>query len=220
MDRFEDKLWVPVGDRTTAPANINEWEQKGNKITDLCHGHKVVVQAGGNLGYFPIKLSPIFDMVISFEPVHDTHECMMRNIHDYLGDDHNIMVENAGLSDVPSNGSAQVVLDHNCGATAVTEDAEGELRLTSIDEVYAMSNFSACDLIWLDIEGMEKKALIGAKETIETFKPVLVVENKGLIPGFGGNLYGSLEFDKWVTEEFNYKKLTRMMRDDIYVPAG
>jgi FkbM family methyltransferase len=220
MNRFEDKLWVPVGDPTTAPANINEWDQKGKRITDLCHGHNVVVQAGGNLGWFPIQLSAIFNTVISFEPVHTTYECMVRNVHDYLGDKHNIIMENAGLSETPGNGTANVVLDHNCGATTVTDDADGELRLTTIDEVYSMSNFSACDLIWLDIEGMEKNALMGAKETINTYNPVVVVENKGLIPGFGGGLHGSIAFDNWIAEEFNYKKLTRMMRDDIYVPAG
>lgn len=35
----------------------------------------------------------------------------------------------------------------------------------------------ACDFLKLDIEGMEREAILGARKTIERFKPVLYVEN-------------------------------------------
>ena len=37
-------------------------------------------------------------------------------------------------------------------------------------------NLTGCDLIQLDIEGYEYKALLGAKNTIQKYKPVLCVE--------------------------------------------
>ena len=40
--------------------------------------------------------------------------------------------------------------------------------------------FEDLDLIWLDIEGSELRALIGAEETIKKHKPVVVIEERNL----------------------------------------
>ena len=65
--------------------------------------------------------------------------------------------------------------DGNCG-TCYLSDEKGYRAVIPIDSL----PLSSCDLIQLDIEGYELEALKGAKETIEKFNPVIVVELKEL----------------------------------------
>ena len=218
MDKYRD-LWVPEGDTKTAPANYKEWEEKGQVIVDLCSGHNTVVQAGGNLGYFAIKLAKHFANVLTFEPMPDTWECMIKNITELSDAGDNIISVNQALGAVEGTARADYVKPDNCGATRLAMNDAGDLDVTTIDKVMGFSNLGSCDLIWLDIEGFEVEALKGAATTIREFNPVIVLENKGLIPGYGGNLHGAKLVDDWLRKEFGYSKHSRMMRDDIYVPA-
>jgi len=87
----------------------------------------------------------------------------------------------------------------------------GDTDLVTIDSI--MKDYNDCNLIYLDIEGMEYEALIGAKETINKYKPVIVIENKGINKKFTPELIRDN-----VQKLFNYKYIDRLMRDDIFVP--
>ncbi len=50
------------------------------------------------------------------------------------------------------------------------------IRLTTLDEFVKEQNIARVDLIKIDIEGWELPALKGAKQTIDTFHPVVMVE--------------------------------------------
>ena len=52
------------------------------------------------------------------------------------------------------------------------ESISGECVVKSIDSF----NYQSCDFILMDCEGFELNALIGAKETITKFKPIMVIE--------------------------------------------
>ena len=80
----------------------------------------------------------------------------------------------SGFIDVPE-------LDHgrmtNYGSVSLNVDysqaSTYPVPLIALDD----SNFIRCNFIKIDIEGMEKFALMGAEKTIKTHKPILYVEN-------------------------------------------
>jgi len=63
------------------------------------------------------------------------------------------------------------------------EEGDDIIDLLTIDQL----DLDACDFMKIDVEGMEKKVLEGARETIKRFNPVMLIENdrrlraKGLI---------------------------------------
>ena len=103
----------------------------------------------------------------------------------------------------------------NCGAIRLEyTEVISDIQVVQLDS-YNLSNL---DLLWLDIEGIEVKALMGAYNNIHYFKPVIVIENNGLIHEFPSDKEGSQDFRDWMKKVFNYKFYKRMMRDDIFIP--
>ena len=210
----------PKGEEHTAKSIVNEWENKGYRILDLIDdpSQGSAVQAGANCGYFPVQLAKAFDHVVTFEPIPKLYKLAQKNIDKHGGD--NISLFNMGLGPDAGTASVSYTQENNCGATGISADDAGDIDLVSVDNLF----LSDCKLIWLDIEGMEAEALIGAMNTINYSRPVIVVENKGLIPGFdsegeGQELrQGNSQFRRWIEREFGYKRVARIMRDDVFVP--
>ena len=202
------EYWCPDDDKEIVPTVLNEWDTKGVYALSLCASNNTVVQAGGNIGIFPIKLAEFFKRVITFEPFDENIRCLKANIA--ATECNNITVYEAALSDNDNSLAITEAPKYNCGA--VTVGGEGNITAIPLDSL----QLDSLDLLWLDVEGFEWKVLLGGVETIKKYKPVIILENKGLIPGFGGDLKGS---DKLVEEleKIGYKKVRRIMRDDFYV---
>ena len=202
---------VPEYDTKTLDYALNEWSVKSKYIISLTKSQRTVVQAGGNVGVFPVGLSGYFDSVYTFEPVEDNYKCLVENIKDYP----NITALNCGLSYKTQGASIKYAAPNNSGAIRLEEN--GSLNLIPLDKM----NLSNVDLLWLDIEGFEYKALLGAKRLLEENKPIVVLENNGLIHDYPEERRGrgSNAFRKIMKEEFNYCLDKTMMRDDIYYYA-
>ncbi len=134
----------------------------------LCTGKMIAVQAGGNFGWWAKRLSKHFGMVYTFEPDPMNFSCMCRNI----GDVQNIVKIQAALGE-EHNCIDLMRKDGNAGAHYV--DGYGLIPTMLIDDL----NLPACDLLVLDIEGMELPALKGAYRTIDSYQPVIQLELKG-----------------------------------------
>lgn len=67
-----------------------------------------------------------------------------------------------------------------------------------------------CDLIVLDTEGTEPLAIDGAMQTIEKFKPVLMIEDRDISRHYGYR-------EGWWKEIKGYKLADRAHRDVILV---
>lgn len=64
------------------------------------------------------------------------------------------------------------------GVVHIKKNKRGDLReihCTSIDKIYKENDLKKIDFIKMDIEGMERNALEGAKEVIRKFKPKLSI---------------------------------------------
>lgn len=187
-------------------------QYKIEEVLKYCLKTRVAVQAGGNVGLFPLRMASYFEKVYTFEPDPDNYHCMMLNLEER--EVPNIEVKWAGLGDKNTTGRMNRPWPSNCGANEVVPGFG--IDIVALDSVL---DFDAeVDLIYLDIEGAEHKALLGSKNIIDKCKPVIVVENKGLIPGFPSNHDGSQAFRDWICS-LGYIHELRLMRDDVFVPA-
>lgn len=205
-----NRYLFPAGDTECSRAVFKElW-----KLHELPVRNKILaVQAGGNVGVFPVAMSHLFGQVFTFEPDPDNFHCLKLNLKTH--DCKNVKAYNAGLSDHPGTcGMFEPENEpNNCGALQVQEDT-GNILLTTIDTF----DLPFCDLIYLDVEGFEDKALLGAKETIAKYKPVIVTENKGLNDRFPATPPDpSTAFREWMFAQFGYQLHSRLMRDDVFV---
>lgn len=204
--------WVVpnISNNRTLEYSVKEWANKYKYILSLCQNKRTVVQAGGNIGVFPYHLSFYFDKVITYEPIYKNYEALVLNttIRD------NITIFNAGLGSRISAAKIKAEQPNNSGAIQLEYTEEiGSIHTTSLD----LQDIKDLDLLWLDVEGFEVEALKGALDTINKNKPIIVVENNGLIPEFPSSLEGSIAFREWV-ESLGYKYINRIMRDDIFIP--
>lgn len=161
-----DGFVVPFGDRTGMPAMLLE-ARYIHKFMAHIHKRGVCVQAGGNIGVYPAHLAQYFERVYTFEPDANNFACLVQN----LGKNKvNIIAYQAALAGGDGSVSTEAHELHNCGAIRVVES--GPVPRRAIDGL----GLSACDLIWLDIEGYELNALKGAEKTIARYRPAVIIE--------------------------------------------
>lgn len=174
-------------------------------ILPMCRERRVVVQAGGNLGIWAKRLSGIFKTVYTAEPDSLAFECLTANTNG-LG---NVVRLQAAL------GSDRRLVDlryipHRSGATYV--DGSGIIPTLRIDDL----GLTVCDLLYLDIEGMELPAFIGAEQTIKICRPVIAFEDKQ-----HGARYGVAEGEiaRWLSK-LGYRDGGRIAKhDQVMLPC-
>ncbi len=173
-----DGLWWPDSDVRARPAIVSECRQALPVVLPLVKEKRVCVQAGGNVGVYPLALAEPFEFVYSFEPDANNWNCMCRNVQNA-----NVIKFQAALGAAPGLCAMTAAETDNCGTHKVIAGDSVEVR--TIDGL----GLNACDLIWLDIEGAEADAIKGAMATIEKFSPIIVLEEKGhgpkaVLPGY------------------------------------
>lgn len=129
--------------------------------------YRVMVQAGGNWGYWPYQFSQIFGTVYTFEPDHECFVCLAHNTSKRK----NVVRIQAALGfqrklidlwrDTDTSGNQKIA-------------GEGIYPTLCIDDLA----LPICDLIYLDIEGREYEALLGAHETLRRCKPIVIFESR------------------------------------------
>jgi FkbM family methyltransferase len=168
-----------------------------------CRGFDVAVQAGGNCGVWPAAMGEKFRVVYTFEPDPINFRCLCANAPAV-----NVFKFCAALGMLHHAVDLDLRPD-NVGAHQV--DGEGDIPTFRIDDL----GLRACDLICLDIEGYELRALHGARSTIRQFRPVIMVEDKGMSERYG---VAKGEAEKWICEQFGYRVAERPHRDVVMVP--
>lgn len=207
------EYWWPEEDKhchRVVPGQVKDIE----RALKHCTGMDTVIQAGGNVGIWPIYLSDYFQRVITFEPVLESFLCMDKNITER--GIMNIEMHNLGLSDEIGTlslnkdktnvGAHQTGKDETTGASAFVAATTIDAHLEGID-----LDQVTIDLIILDVEGIEPYILDGARELLKHQTPVLMIEDKGLSERFG--------HDKgWTDSILGYKVVDNIHRDVILIP--
>jgi FkbM family methyltransferase len=160
-----DGWWWPISDQRCWDYMVSHPDVP-QKVASVVKekNRKVIVQAGGNCGYYPKQYANLFETVYTFEPDWLNFYCLNLNVpnanviknQSCLGNEHKLVSLN--------------IKEINRGKNYI--NGQGIYPVYRIDDL----QLESCSAIQLDIEGFEYYALLGAVDTIKKFKPVIVLE--------------------------------------------
>lgn len=200
-------LWVPAyEERLMHPdwfdKTYHNLPRHTQALRDNAGERRTLIQAGGHLGIWPEYLSHYFKRVISFEPSETVFECLEKN----TAHRPNIECVMAALGDEnKSIGFYQSGWKTGTDTCVLKDGMEPSYNVSQIriDDMC----LDDVDAIFLDIELYEVSALMGARETIEKFSPVIQVElhdkAKDAIDG--------------LLTSWGYRLIDRVSKDGVYV---
>jgi len=143
-----------------------------------------VIDVGANIGYISLvcaKSVGVKGKVYSFEPDPKNFGYLSENIA--LNESNNIQSYQLALSN--KIGTLKLFhskIDHNAGAHSmvynerVVSNDYVEIKAFKFDESEIQSQLIKIDLIKIDVEGVEMDVLEGMHNTIQKFKPILLIE--------------------------------------------
>lgn len=169
LTTLKDNKWVwPINDENSWKYQ-NEFGGLSEKILPHVINKNIMVQAGGNCGYLLSSFTDYFDVIYTFEPDPVNFYCLNQNIFSS-----NVIKIQSCLGDKADTVSVQHLIrpDRPNDTGGVHVSGKGYMPTIILDNL----NLPGCDLIQLDVEGYELKALNGAIETIKKYKPVLCIE--------------------------------------------
>lgn len=184
-----------------------------DEVASYAPEHRVAVQAGGNLGIFPKRLSELFEVVYTFEPEPELFGMMAANAPELnivkfqaaLGCNRGELVGMCRVRRQNDGGLSHEGITHVSGAGIIPTMRLDDLALP------------VCDLLYLDLEGYEFYALRGAEETIARCRPVLACEiNKSLD---GMKIIDKHMLRAYIEMGLGYEFVKRVRSDDLFVPV-
>jgi len=193
-----DQWMWPIGERGAWNGPFTDWQTSHrHKYFDALKGTDLIITAGANMGVYVRAYAKRFKNVYAFEPDWLNFYCMSYNtpckhiyhFHAALG---------------PRSGVCIVDEDHvkqNRGTFTTEYSPQGRVPMFTIDSLCVPK----CDMIQLDVEGYEYEAIQGAEDTIRTFKPVVIIENKN-------------RFLFELLTSWGYKEHGKSISDYIWIP--
>ena len=160
----------------------------------------VAIDGGAHVGSWSIKMAEFFSEVHAFEPDSQNFSCLEMNIHGL----ENVKAYNKAIGDSPCRRSLKEGTNSGSGYLVDGEDFE----VITVDSL----NLTGLSFLKLDIEGYEPFAIEGAKETIEKYSPVVLVEQKDITARYGLHF---MEAGKRL-EKLGYSLVERVNNDFIY----
>ena len=176
---------------------------------------QVCVQAGGAFGLYPLRLADYFEKVWTFEPLLANLQCMAANI----GPTHpNMTIATNALwhEAAKLHMSYSKPKKSSYGAHHITTSGKGETVAA-----YPLDDWTLeeVDLLWLDIEGAEVYALMGAHQTIKRCKPVVVIEQHKHLPQHRELNVRLDSASEWLCRTHLYRPFGRTHGDLVFIPA-
>lgn len=141
----------------------------------------VFVDVGANIGQHSLFMSQLAGHVHSFEPFAKVRERLVSQIGgNQLA---NITVHPLGLSNENASmpffaptGSNEGIGSFDASTTSKGNVSIGELALVRGDDYFPQAGITAIDILKMDVEGFEKFALQGLRETLCGTRPLVVCE--------------------------------------------
>ena len=192
-------------------------------INKISKKNKVfLIDCGCNYGFYSFYTASLSDRnsVIAIEASPTTAKDFKKNLN--LNKFNNIVLKNSAISDTDdttinfneSKNDWESSLTHN----EFDESKISKIRTQKIDTIIKDQKLNEYSLlIKLDIEGHELQALEGAKNTIEKYKPIIIIELSTYIFNKNDKAFDRLKF--FLTEFdysiYNTKKILTSLEDII-----
>lgn len=168
---------------------------------------RVAVDVGAHIGTWTVQLADLFEQVVAFEPMPENFLLLMKN----AGGLDNVLAFQAAIVGWPCRAELHLecyqdyrhhtacpFVKQGNGATKLPW-APG-IRLDDLD-------LPRVDLLKLDIEGLEIKAMQGAMKTIGRCHPVVIFEDGALADRYVGHRQGEV---KELLELLGYREVARV----------
>ncbi len=138
-----------------------------------------VVDVGASLGDYTATFADmvmINGSVFAFEPNPPVFECLNHNMYG-IKDRPNVFISDFGLG-ASTKGVGTIIFDaNNVGASRIEPLAEGEIFMTTLNEMFLVrQRLRRLDFLKIDAEGWEPLILDGGRETINRFRPAMLIE--------------------------------------------
>jgi FkbM family methyltransferase len=139
---------------------------------------QVIIDVGANFGYWAIGMASHLRgqcEVHALEPNPSNYRRLLRHI-EWNGLAEVVSAHQVGLSDAA--GTAEMIdqAGNSGHARIVTSDGAFRVGLTTLDDFCHAGQLHRLDVLLLDVEGFEERALRGARWVLPTLKPLIVVE--------------------------------------------
>jgi len=134
-------------------------------LLNLCKRRNVAIQAGGWKGSAPLLLSNYFSLVYTYEPSISNYKVLVESI----GEKNIIPIFGLLWNE---HGTGGLTLYSNNNSADYRSIPNGNIPRYLIDDL----GLNECDLIWLDVQGDEYEAIVGALKTIKEYKPIIGFE--------------------------------------------
>ena len=141
----------------------------------------VFVDIGANVGQHSLFMSRLASQVHAFEPFAPVRERLLHQIA--VNQLQHITVHPVGLSDANTRlpffaptGRNMGIGSFDASTTSKGNVSIGELELVRGDDYFLMQGIARVDVLKMDVEGFEKPALTGLRETLRRLRPLIVCE--------------------------------------------
>jgi FkbM family methyltransferase len=175
-DTPRGSFWMPRSSAKIISLVLAEQEQQiyGRGPRDVQRGD-IVLDCGADIGTFTrTALGRGASLVVAIEPSPEKEPCLRRNFQREIASGRVIVVAKGVWN---QEGSLKLYGD----SVVEKRSSEGvDVPLTTIDRLVAELKLPRVDFIKMDIEGAEKQALAGGRDTIQKYRPRLSIATEHL----------------------------------------
>jgi len=172
------RFWVPRGNRMGLAEMIGEQEEDVYGAKVGVHSGDVVLDCGANVGVFTRRaLEAGARTVVAIEVAPENIECLRRNFATEAAAGR-VIVYPKGVwnkDDVLTLSRSSLSGGDSVALKSGSSKAGPQVPLTTIDKLAAELRLERVDFIKMDIEGAERQALEGARDTLRRFRPRMAI---------------------------------------------
>ncbi|MCU0549632.1 MAG: FkbM family methyltransferase [Leptolyngbya sp. Prado105] len=146
----------------------------------IAENSEVILDIGANIGCTALLFGELAQRVYAFEPSPTTFKFLEKNVLN--SGLKNITLQNLGLGAEPSESTLTFSPSNRAGGfvSNQTQIETGhvieKIVIRPLDDLVQQLNLSIVDFIKIDVEGFEGQVLKGAKQTLATYRPIVVLE--------------------------------------------
>jgi FkbM family methyltransferase len=174
-------FWVPIRSDRQVPWLAME-EMLDEYGPDLVRTGDVVIDCGANVGFFTRKaLGRGARLVVAVEPAPDNAECLRKNFAEEVAFGR-VIVYAKGVWD--RDASMVLHMGNSSAEDSVVEGAGPgvQVPLTTIDAIARELKLDRVDVLKIDVEGSELRALQGGRETVLRWHPRITFDGEPVEP--------------------------------------